>query len=97
MMNMLNKPTTETLIADLLDSPYGLALDARAKYLFRESLHSLVRLAKAEQMMEIKRSVEKLTGIGASYGTYSLTEDEIAVDNFMFEGIQQRFEFHEPE
>lgn len=94
---MMNKPTTETLIADLLDSPYGAALDARAKYLFRESLYSLVRLAKAEQMMEIKTSVGKLTGLGAAYGTYALSEDDMNLDGFMIDGIQQRFEFHEPE
>lgn len=92
---MMTKPTTETLIADLLNSPYGAALDARAKYLFRESLYSLVRLAKAEQMMEIKASVEKLTGIGAGYGTYSLT-NEFTADEFVSDGIQQRFEFHNP-
>lgn len=93
---MMNQPTTETVIADLLNSPCGSAMDARAQYLFRESLYSLVRLAKAEQMMEIKHSVEKLTGIGAGQATYVLTEEEIAIDSFMFEGIQQRFEFHEP-
>lgn len=91
------KPTTETLIADLLHSPYGTALDARAKYLFRESLYSLVRLAKAEQLMEIKHSVGKLTGIGAGYGSYSLSDDEVAFDSFVLDGLQQRFEFHEPE
>ncbi|MDQ9171814.1 hypothetical protein Q8A64_15480 [Oxalobacteraceae bacterium R-40] len=93
---MINKPTTETVIADLLESPYGMALDARAKYLFRESLFSLVRLAKAEQIMEIKNSVEKLTGIGATYGSYALTEDEADLDNMMFDRLQQRFEFQEP-
>lgn len=93
---MINKPTTETVIADLLESPYGMALDARAKYLFRESLFSLVRLAKAEQIMEIKNSVEKLTGIGATYRSYALTEDEADLDNMMFDRLQQRFEFQEP-
>lgn len=92
---MMTKPTTESLIADLLDAPYASSLDARAKYLVRESLYSLVRLAKAEQMMEIKQSVEKLTGIGAGYGTYSLI-DEIAAEDFIFNDVQQRFEFHDP-
>jgi hypothetical protein len=90
------KPTTETVIADLLESPYGMALDARAKYLFRESLFSLVRLAKAEQIMEIKNSVEKLTGVGTTYGAYMLSEDEADIDHMIFDRLQQRFEFHEP-
>lgn len=94
---MINKPTTESVIADMLHSPYGLALDARAKYLFRESLFSLVRLAKAEQLLEIKGSVEKLTGIGATYGNYSVSDDDGTIDYLMFNSHQQRFEFHQPE
>lgn len=93
---MINKPTTETVIADLLDSPYGAMLDARAKYLFRESLYSLVRLAKAEQIMEIKSSVEKLTGISAA-SAYTLSESDVPAGNLVFDRLQQRFEFHDPE
>jgi hypothetical protein len=93
---MINKPTTETVIADLLESTYGMGLDARAKYLFRESLYSLVRLAKAEQIMEIKQSVEKLTGIGATVGSYVFSEDESDIDCSAFDSLQQRFEFQEP-
>jgi hypothetical protein len=93
---MINKPTTETVITDLLDSSYGKTLDARAKYLFRESLYSLVRLAKAEQMMEIKRSVEKLTGISAA-STYTVSENDAPTENLIFDRLQQRFEFHDPE
>jgi hypothetical protein len=93
---MMNQPTTETVIADLLDSSYGAMLDARAKYLFRESLYSLVRLAKAEQIMEIKSSVKKLTGVSAA-GTYTLAEKELSIDTMMFDRLQQRFEFHDPE
>ena len=94
---MMTKPTTETLIAELLDSSHGRGMDARTKYLFRESLYSLVRFAKAEQMMEIKNSVEKLTGIGAGYGSYALSEEESSLEYLMFNGLQQRFEFQERE
>lgn len=94
---MISKPNTDTLIADLLNSSLGMALDARAKYLLRESLYSLVRFAKAEQMMEIKNSVEKLTGIGETYGSYVLSDDESGLEYYMLNNSQQRFEFHDPE
>jgi hypothetical protein len=93
---MINKPSTDTVIAELLDSPCGMMLDVRAKYLFRESLYSLVRLAKAEQMKEIKDSVEKLTGISATHA-YPLPENDMPIDYLAFDRLQQRFEFHEPE
>ena len=35
--------------------------DFRSKYLMRESLRNLVLLAKAEQMLEIRKNGEKLT------------------------------------
>ncbi|WP_147383854.1 hypothetical protein [Noviherbaspirillum sedimenti] len=34
----------------------------RQKHIFEQTLHALVRLAKSEQMMEIKANVRKLTG-----------------------------------
>lgn len=34
----------------------------REKHMYRESLRVLVRLAKSEQLMDIKASVRKLTG-----------------------------------
>ncbi len=34
----------------------------REKHVFEQNLHCLVRLAKSEQMMELKANVRKLTG-----------------------------------
>lgn len=55
------KPNVETMIEDLVNSTVG-NKSLREKHLFREALRNLARLAKAEQMLEIKTSVKKLTG-----------------------------------
>lgn len=56
------KPTVEMAIDNLIGATLGGDAPYRDKHLFRESLRGLVRLAKAEQMLEIKTSVERLTG-----------------------------------
>jgi hypothetical protein len=60
---MATKPSTEQVIADLIDTLYGRDLPVREKHVFREALRGLVRLAKSEQMLEMKTSVKKLTGV----------------------------------
>ena len=54
--------TTQDIIDNLVMSIYGQPGNARQKHMLEQSLHSLVRLAKAEQILEIKASVKKLTG-----------------------------------
>lgn len=56
---------TEQVIAGLLNVPLVQSLDARQRHLYRESLRSLVRLAKSEQMMDMKMSIRKLMGANA--------------------------------
>jgi hypothetical protein len=60
---MATKPSTEQVIMDLIDTLYGKDLAVREKYVFREALRSLVRLAKSEQMLEMKTNVKKMTGV----------------------------------
>lgn len=55
---------TELVITELIDATYGVNLSAREKYVFTETLRSLVRLAKSEQIAEIKNNVRKLTAVG---------------------------------
>ncbi len=59
---MTQQHTTQ-LLQDLIDAPFIQALDARQRYLYEQTLHSLVRLAKSEQMLEIRRDVQKLTAV----------------------------------
>lgn len=55
---------TEGIIEDILNSTC-VSGDYRARYMMRESLRSLVLLAKSEQMLEIRRNGAFLTcGLG---------------------------------
>jgi hypothetical protein len=60
--NMKNILNTENVIEDLVAVSCGDNASEHQKHIYRETLRSLVRLAKSEQMRDIKMSVEKLTG-----------------------------------
>lgn len=51
---------TDQAIIDLIEA-VG-TLNARERYLYRRSLQALVRLAKAEQMNEVRANVGMLVG-----------------------------------
>lgn len=59
---MKKKLETDAVIESLITVTLGEKARARERHAYRESLRGLVRLAKAEQVMEIKDSVRKLTG-----------------------------------
>lgn len=54
--------TTQSVIDELLLATYGPHPDQRKQYMFLQALHGLVRLAKTERMLEIRRSVELASG-----------------------------------
>ena len=54
--------TTQCVIDELLTATYGADPDERKQYLFLQALHGLVRLAKVERMLEIRRSVDLASG-----------------------------------
>jgi len=56
---MSMKNDSEQLIEQLIQATYGDQGSGREKHVFREALHALVRLAKAEQMLELKKDVRK--------------------------------------
>lgn len=89
---MKQKPETEKLIANLIEATFAQPLRSREKHLFRESLHSLVRLAKAEQMLEMRSNVEKLTGVPSSMRQKDKKLPAAGAPN---EVLQQQFEFTE--
>jgi hypothetical protein len=61
--------TTQSVIEELLLATYGVNPDERKQYMFLQALHGLVRLAKAERMLEIRMSVELASGgLAAVYG-----------------------------
>jgi hypothetical protein len=53
---------TETAIEDLVAATCGKNATARQKHVYRETLRGLVRLAKSEQMFEMRTNVDKLAG-----------------------------------
>ena len=59
---MKKKLDSDDVIENLIITVLGGDATARQQYLFRENLRNLVRLAKAEQIVEIKSNVHRLTG-----------------------------------
>lgn len=59
---MKNRPATEITIENLVSATCREQASAREKHVFREALRGLVRLAKSEQMLEMKADVSRLTG-----------------------------------
>ncbi len=53
-------PGTDELMEDLVHSSARSGNSPRELYLMRETMHSLMRLAQSEQMLEIRRSVDRL-------------------------------------
>jgi hypothetical protein len=63
MQTNMNIPlSTDILVEDLLNATYGNSASTREKFVFRQALLGLVRLAKAEQVFEMRTTVEKLIG-----------------------------------
>ncbi len=58
----MSTPTTQEMVETLTNVYCAENADLRQRHLFEQTLHALVRLAKSEQILEIKASVKKLTG-----------------------------------
>ncbi len=58
--------STAQTIQDLTTATYGDLSDVRQQYIFSQALHALVRLAKLEQMMEVKQNVGRASGVAAN-------------------------------
>ncbi len=66
----------ESIVDDLVVTAFG-DRSSREQFLFRESLRNLVRLAQAEQRLDIRTSALKLTGaIVAPQGAHKVRIDE---------------------
>ncbi|RJF95108.1 hypothetical protein [Noviherbaspirillum saxi] len=60
---MLTEFTTAAAIENLVNATLGADASARHEYLLRQSLHNLVRLAKAEYKVEVQHSVGKVVQV----------------------------------
>jgi hypothetical protein len=56
------KRRTDKVIEDLTAATCGLQSDQRQSYVLAQALHGLVRLAKAEQLLEMRMDAEKASG-----------------------------------
>ncbi|MGE5652489.1 hypothetical protein [Noviherbaspirillum sp. UKPF54] len=87
---------SDQVIDNLIAAMLGEDATLRQKYLFRESLHSLVRLAKSEQIMEIKANVQKLTGAMEVHNARRRAKAVLLAQRLpaILAGAQQQFEFN---
>lgn len=53
-------PTSNDLMEDFLRASAGNGNSARERYLAREALLGILRLARSEQLLDIRRSVDRL-------------------------------------
>jgi hypothetical protein len=87
------KSNVETMIESLVQAVQG-QKTLREQFLLRESLRNLVRLVKAEQILEIKSSVAKLThGITDNAAKRKAKIDGMLKLTATSDLLQQRLEF----
>ncbi|MGH8807857.1 MAG: hypothetical protein ACREX0_08265 [Noviherbaspirillum sp.] len=92
---MKRKLATDDVIEDLIVATLGADASAREQHIHRESLRGLVRLAKAEQMMEIKLNVERLSGMLDARSARRSAKAVLLAQRLpgILDHIQQQFEF----
>jgi hypothetical protein len=56
----MKKSSTELVIKEIVVANCGADASTRERYVYRESLRALVRLAKSEQILEMRKNMEKL-------------------------------------
>lgn len=54
---------TDNIIEDLIDATYGDSMDQRGRQVFAHALRGLVRLAKSEQRLEMRRDADRAAGL----------------------------------
>ncbi|MBA5636933.1 hypothetical protein H3H37_07690 [Duganella sp. LX20W] len=52
---------TDNIIEELIDATYGDPADVRQRHVFAHALHGLVRLAKSEQLLDMRLDVARAT------------------------------------
>lgn len=92
---MKKKLDTDDVIENLVTATVGEDAPARQRHLFRENLRSLVRLAKAEQVMEIKANVRRLTGVLDAHSARRRAKAVLLAQRLpgLLDHGQQQFEF----
>ena len=93
---MKKRLETDQVIDNLIAAMLGEEATPRQQYLFRESLRSLVRLAKSEQVMDIKMNVKKLTGAMDAHNARRRAKAVLLAQRLpnILTSAQQQFEFN---
>lgn len=65
--------TSADIIRELVDATYPLA-DTRRKHALTQALHGLVRLAKSEQLLAMKKDVIRVAGVKAGLSSRRQTK-----------------------
>ena len=92
---MKKKLETDEVIENLVAVMLGENASARDKHLYRENLRSLVRLAKSEQVMEIKASVRKVSGALEAHVARRRAKAILLAQRLprLLDEVQRQFEF----
>lgn len=93
---MKRQHDSDQVIEDLIAAMLGPGAGAREKHMYRESLRGLVRLAKAEQVLEIKESVKRLTGALATHSARRRAKAVLLAQRLpnLLDSAQKKFEFN---
>jgi hypothetical protein len=92
---MKTRLDTDDVIESLINATLGAAVCSRERHLFRENLRSLVRLAKAEQVVEIKANVRRLAGALEAHSARRRAKAVLLAQRLpgILEEAQRQFEF----
>ena len=88
---------TDQVIESLVTANLGEDATERQKHIYRENLRSLVRLAKSEQVVEIKANVKKLAGALDMHTARRRAKAILLAQRLpgILAGGQQQFEFYQ--
>ncbi len=91
---MKKKLDSDIVIEGLVDATMESA-GLRERHIFRENLRSLVRLAKAEQVAEIKANVKRLAGALEAHTARRRAKAVLMAQRLpdLLDQAQQQFEF----
>ncbi len=92
---MKKKLETEAVIENLITATLGDNPTSRQCHIYRENLRALVRLAKSEQVVEIKTNVQRLAGAIEAHEARRRAKAILLAQRLsgIFEQAQQQFEF----
>ena len=85
----------ESLIVASLGAEGSAEGSARERHIYRENLRALVRLAKSEQVVEIKANVQKLAGVMEAQSARRRAKAILLAQRLpaILDQLQQQFEF----